>query len=571
MALFGRKDQPIEQMSAQRTSSLSVLSVSAVFIACLFGGLTLFLHLHYSGDANNFLRSAEAQRATSERLVRQAIIAGQPGARWLPVSRVQAAGAARDFRQALSEFKAGHQALRYGDPATGLGIPTDQAVVNALNTVDGKSKASGAIVTLGERIESGGFSINRDRKLIAGLSKLVSEYQAALTKSVNAVKPTLEARSKIATTGFVIAGIVALIGLFGVLTTAVQGNLARLNSMIRKLRDTETKLKDSLEESRTALQLSHMASKRFEQLFGSIPIGCFTCDAEGVIFEWNEAAERLTGYAAHEVYMKSIYETIYANASLDRVKSMIAKVMAGETILGVELEERRQDGTEYSVMVNLLPLRGGNDEITSVICANADITVLKEREKELADSREELRLANSRLHALATTDGLTGLNNHRSFQEQLEHDFNDAKTKGKPLSLVLLDVDRFKQYNDNFGHMAGDTVLRDVAKVLKATAPDGFMVARYGGEEFVIVMPMVGADIAVQVTEMIRVAIAERKWPNREVTASFGIATYDPRYEQPAQMIAEADQALYYSKDAGRNRVTHFDAMPEGVDRRKAA
>ena len=196
---------------------------------------------------------------------------------------------------------------------------------------------------------------------------------------------------------------------------------------------------------------------------------------------------------------------------------------------------------------------------------------MKERERELADSREELRLANSRLHALATTDGLTGLNNHRSFQEQLEHDFNDAKTKGKPLSLVLLDVDRFKQYNDSFGHMAGDTVLRDVAKVLKATAPDGFMVARYGGEEFVIVMPMVGADIAVQVTEMIRVAIAERKWPNREVTASFGIATYDPRYEQPAQMIAEADQALYHSKDAGRNRVTHFDSMPAGVDRRKAA
>jgi len=570
MGFLGRRDPNSEQISAQRMSTLCILSVTSVFVAVLIGVGTSLLHWQQSTGANAFLRTVESQKSNTERLVRLSLMAGQSNARWIPISKAVGQQARADFSSAFTDFQAQHQALRYGDPRRGVPAPTDSRVISALNDVDGNGKVYGAMRELADSISKDDFDLDGDRKKLAGLSKLVGQYNAGIAKAGNVVQTTIQHRSFLAATLLLVCSVIAIIGLFGILATAVQGNLQRLNTMIRKLKDTETRLKDSLEESRTALQLSNMASKRFEQLFGSIPIGCFTCDSDGTIFEWNAAAEKLTGFASHEVYMKSVYETIYAQAQREKVAGMLQRVMAGEAIMGVELEEVRQDGTHYSVMVNLLPMRGGNDEITSVICANADITVLKEREKELADSREELRLANSRLHALATTDGLTGLNNHRSFQEQFELEFNAAKTKGQPLSVVLLDVDRFKQYNDSFGHMAGDEVLREVSRVLRDTTPDGFMVARYGGEEFVIIMPHVSRDVAMQVTEMIRLSLAERQWPNREVTASFGVSTYDDNYKDAASMIAEADQALYSSKEHGRNRVTHCDTMPERPERRAA-
>lgn len=192
-----------------------------------------------------------------------------------------------------------------------------------------------------------------------------------------------------------------------------------------------------------------------------------------------------------------------------------------------------------------------------------DISERKAAEKQteeyavlLEQKMAELKLANERLEALATTDGLTGVTNHRAFQERLAAEFRRTRRSHAPLSLILLDVDYFKQFNDAFGHPAGDGVLKKIASILLDCIRSTDLVARYGGEEFVILLP--GADMseAVTIAERCRSAIMEWEWERRRVTSSFGVASTSAAVTTAATLIAAADRALYTAKSAGRNRVS---------------
>ena len=206
-------------------------------------------------------------------------------------------------------------------------------------------------------------------------------------------------------------------------------------------------------------------------------------------------------------------------------------------------------------------LMAQNDELQSVQAE------LEAQNQELMDTQEHLTEANIRLEALATTDGLTGLYNHRMFHEQLEQEWSRLARYATPLSVVLIDVDRFKLYNDTFGHPAGDDVLRKVAEMLKSTARTSDFVARYGGEEFVVIARESDAQSAAGLAERLRRALEDGDWPQRAITASFGVATVGPLTAGPSELIAQADAALYRSKNAGRNRVTHY--RDEDEDRNK--
>jgi diguanylate cyclase (GGDEF)-like protein len=176
-------------------------------------------------------------------------------------------------------------------------------------------------------------------------------------------------------------------------------------------------------------------------------------------------------------------------------------------------------------------------------------------QRELARRNADLAVANALLESQATTDGLTGLKNHRSFQELLELEYARATRYGIPLSLLFLDVDRFKQFNDQFGHPAGDEVLKQVARILVSESRSEAVVARYGGEEFAVILPNCGFDEAIGVAERLRLAVELREWDLRPVTISVGTATISKSTQDRAALIALADSAMYRAKASGRNQV----------------
>lgn len=183
---------------------------------------------------------------------------------------------------------------------------------------------------------------------------------------------------------------------------------------------------------------------------------------------------------------------------------------------------------------------------------------LRARSRELELMGDELKYRNELLTEMADCDSLTGLKNRRHFREVFDLNFSFSARQRLPLSLVVLDVDEFKAYNDTFGHPAGDTILSGLASLLSSNSREHDLVARYGGEEFVVLLPATEEDTARVVCERTRGMIECHDWPLRPITISFGISTMGPDTLSPTQLIDEADRALYHSKRRGRNRVTHF-------------
>lgn len=169
---------------------------------------------------------------------------------------------------------------------------------------------------------------------------------------------------------------------------------------------------------------------------------------------------------------------------------------------------------------------------------------------------------------LAITDELTGLFNHRHFRQQLNIETTRADRYGRSLSLMMIDIDYFKHYNDSNGHLKGNEVLKEVGRILRETSREVDIVSRYGGEEFSIIMPETKRRRAFVLSERLRKRIASHKFenarrqPNKKLTVSIGAASYPESAVTPFGLIAEADKALYEAKRAGRNTVC--------VSRRKA-
>ncbi|WP_254512593.1 sensor domain-containing diguanylate cyclase [Anatilimnocola floriformis] len=160
------------------------------------------------------------------------------------------------------------------------------------------------------------------------------------------------------------------------------------------------------------------------------------------------------------------------------------------------------------------------------------------------------------LKTRASTDAMTGLNNHRHFQEFLAKEFGRAHRYDNQLSLILGDVDHFKKYNDTFGHQAGDEVLAQVGAILKKHGRASDCVARYGGEEFALILTQTSLAGAEVVANRICEAMRAAEWPHGAVTMSLGVSCLENGYAAPPELIAQADKALYQSKAAGRDRVT---------------
>ena len=176
-----------------------------------------------------------------------------------------------------------------------------------------------------------------------------------------------------------------------------------------------------------------------------------------------------------------------------------------------------------------------------------------------------LALENARLYKetkmMAITDGLTGLYNHRFFIARLKEEINRAERYDRPLSLIIMDIDYFKHYNDTHGHQGGDEILIGFADVITKTIRNSDIAARYGGEEFVIISSETSKEQAIQMAERMRKIIEDYPFPKKEtqpggtLTVSFGVATFKVDATNADELVKKADDALYRAKESGRNRV----------------
>ncbi len=320
-----------------------------------------------------------------------------------------------------------------------------------------------------------------------------------------------------------------------------------------------------------------LASRRFEGLFNGLPVACFTFDESGLVHEWNRGAQRIFGVAGFEAFQKPVWEVLNRSGETPWNRDKVAEVFAGAEQPTFDWIFTLADGSQKYLACSLICLRSASGQAVGAVCANLDITERKLAERRIAEQIEQInefasQLAtqknaleemNERLNVLAVTDGLTGLWNHRRFQELLEETFATHDRRGEAFSLILLDIDHFKRFNDDFGHQVGDEVLKGMGNVLRKCARQFELPARYGGEEFAVILEGCNEEDAMRAAERFRAQIAANQSSDKNVTASLGVATCHPRSSNPKDLIAQADGALYYSKQAGRNCATHHRDVPK--------
>lgn len=214
---------------------------------------------------------------------------------------------------------------------------------------------------------------------------------------------------------------------------------------------------------------------------------------------------------------------------------------------------KRADGANRYWQVHRFMLKGTSWQA----CVGLDITDWKANAQQLMDSQEVLKRSLENLEILSVTDGLTGLHNRRAFEEKLEEEFERARRYNLPLSLLMLDADRFKEFNDSCGHPAGDHLLREIALVLKQNARANDVAARYGGDEFAVILPNTDSRVAFHLAERLRCAAKALCHSDRMVTISVGVAALKPNTVDAHSLLVAADKALYDAKRRGRNRVSH--------------
>jgi diguanylate cyclase (GGDEF)-like protein/PAS domain S-box-containing protein len=310
---------------------------------------------------------------------------------------------------------------------------------------------------------------------------------------------------------------------------------------------------------------SHLADRSFAiSLMEHLVVPTFVLDANCRVLIWNRACERLTGVPASELIGTSDHWRAFYGSPRDCLADLIAQGRTGEVkALYAEHDEQAQArhglyaenwcvmpqlGTRLYLAIDAGPIYDEAGHLIAVVETVRDMTVQKE--------------AQTALRELASRDGLTGLANRRSFDEALHLEWRRAMRASHMVSLLMIDVDNFKHYNDSYGHQKGDDCLKLVAKAMAAEiqrASD--LVARYGGEEFVVILPGVGIEGAQVVAERIRAAVENLKLPHAQadrqiVTTSIGVATtLAAQGSDPVELLASADAALYRAKHTGRNRV----------------
>jgi diguanylate cyclase (GGDEF)-like protein/PAS domain S-box-containing protein len=339
------------------------------------------------------------------------------------------------------------------------------------------------------------------------------------------------------------------------LTQEQEEALTGLARQIMAQFELRRKLAESEQLIRLRDQAEHKAAQaqaRFLAFMENSPILAFIKDINGAYLYANSSFFRQLGVSESDLLGKTSADLWKERAA--KLAMNDRRVLDGNKPMTFEEEVPLADGSSATWLSFKFPLPGENGE-KLLGCVSINITEQKYYERQMEIYQRRLEEAVARFEAVSVTDSLSSLGNKRAFEQNLIEGFERARRYQLPLSVILLDVDHFKQYNDTEGHPAGDEVLRRVGQILRDCSRPNDLLARYGGEEFVLLLPSTPQEGAYLVAERVRRAFRDFHWPRHKVTASFGVAGMTPEMADPAALMAAVDDALYKAKKAGRDRV----------------
>lgn len=293
----------------------------------------------------------------------------------------------------------------------------------------------------------------------------------------------------------------------------------------------------------------------YRQLSGNLKDGVVFTDGEGTITHWNAGMQRLTSIAAEAIVGQTWSNESLRLREIDSTSNLgeclVRECLAGSTGVSRSMLIEQPGLPATPVQLNATPVTGSIPGVHGTVVIVRDLS-------DQANLQEKLE----NLHQQTTRDPLTGVANRAHFDHVLADLTADASGGGKSFSLIMCDIDHFKQVNDVHGHPAGDEALKIFASVLIKHSREGDTVARYGGEEFLLVTPNCDNATATKRAEAIRVALESTPLPSlngESVTASFGVTEYQAG-DSAETVLARSDRALLKAKDNGRNRVIQFGA-----------
>lgn len=317
--------------------------------------------------------------------------------------------------------------------------------------------------------------------------------------------------------------------------------------------------------------------QRVRTALDTLTEGVIILDNDKRIAMANEAFAQLIGKAPADLRGKNAEDLPWLRAAAEEVETVYPWDKArqeGCVQRGMLMSMQVAEGQARTVAVNSAPILDDDGRPRGSLATFDDLTDVEKKNLRLVhlldmlkESRQEIEQQNEHLKYLATRDSLTGCLNRRTFFEEFDAIWSGFVRHGLPVSCVMVDLDHFKSVNDNHGHASGDQVLQIVAEALRTTARKSDFVCRYGGEEFAVLLPHIDLDGAMLCAERIRQLIVQLKPAGLEVTASFGVSSTCFGAQQPAEMLDQADKALYMAKRAGRNRVAKWDEVSRDLDK----
>jgi diguanylate cyclase (GGDEF)-like protein/PAS domain S-box-containing protein len=296
------------------------------------------------------------------------------------------------------------------------------------------------------------------------------------------------------------------------------------------------------------------------QLMEMLAIPVFVLDTSSRVIIWNRACERLTGVMAAEVIGSRDHWRSFFEEQRPTLADLLMQERIGDTCEVHHLHPRQGQPNHLSAegwcdMPRMGRRRYLASDASPIFDERGKLSAVVQTLRDMTDEK----LAQIALEQLATRDGLTGLANRRCFDETLHAEWARALRQRQPLSLLMVDVDNFKAYNDAHGHLGGDECLKRIATAVASEMRANDLVARYGGEEFSVVLAETDSDGARQIAEQIRQQVEQLPLVGADgapMTASIGIATWTADSELSLeQLLFSADKALYQAKEGGRNRV----------------